>query len=585
MLSGVETQLFAGLLQQVGVLVAVAYALSRTTLGRRALGRLAARERVALTVVAAIMAIVGTYWGIEVNGALANTRVVGAMVAGLIGGPAAGLVAGLVGGVHRYFVGGFTALACGVSTTVEGLLGGLVRRWLGERAVTGWVGLIATAVAEVLQMVIILILARPLEDAIALVRIIALPMIIGNAVGVGLIMAIIRDTREQEDRVGALQAQKALDVANRTLPYLRAGFTHETAQRVAELIQAHAEVAAVSITDSDRILGFAGIGSDHHASGLPIRARVTREVLLSGRDRQVTRGEEVACQVPHCPLGPGVVVPLRDGERVIGTLHLYEEGRRARVRPVTVELALGLGQLLSTQIEVARLQSLAELAAQAELRALQAQINPHFLFNALNTVSVLCRLNPERSRQVIGLLSQYLRSSLRAADAEVSLQEELGYVEAYLSIEQTRFEGRLRYRLEIPPEDLVVKVPILSLQPLVENSVRHGLMPKPDGGEITVSARRVEDWLELEVADTGVGMDLTAPLAPKGHGIGLSNVRDRLRYLYGRDDLLTIESSPGRGTRIHLRVPWQAVEAEKAAPLPAAGKGGRLEHAASRGGR
>lgn len=575
-------RLFAELAKEIAVFAVIAFVFARTPLARRVLvGRLAWRERAAITVVATAMAVAGTYWGIWVNGALANTRVVGAMVAGLLGGPAAGLIAGLAAGTHRYFVGGFTALACGLSTTVEGLLAGWVRHRLQQRAISGLVGFATTFVAEILQMVIILAVARPLPQAWALVKVIAIPMVVGNAAGVGLLMAIIRDAQLQEERAGAAQAHMALAVARRTLPHFRSGFTPETARAAAEIILDETGVAAVAITDDRNILSYAGAGAEHQEPGQPISATAVQQALATGLPAATANARDAGCTPAHCPIGPGVVMPLRDGARVIGTLHLYQRGA-GPLSPLTEELARGTAQLLSTQAEVARLQSLAQLAVQAELRALQAQINPHFLFNALNTISALSRKDPARSREVIASLSHYLRSSLRTPGAEVTLAEELEYCEAYLTIEQERFGERLSFRFDVEPGMLECRVPVLSLQPLVENSVRHGLMPKTEPGQVVVKGRREAGWVVLIVADDGVGMAAdggpagAAPAAGalhQGHGIGLMNVRERLKFLYGSDDLLTVESRPGLGTTVTLRMPMSDV-APAGQQRPSAARGG-----------
>lgn len=545
--------LLRDLVQQIAVFVALAFVIGRLRLLRRLTGpRLGRREWLVLVAGCGLLSILGTYWGIEVQGALANTRVIGAVLAGLLGGPGAGLAAGLIGGLHRMSLGGFTAVACGVSTTVEGLLGGLVRARWGDRAASGAAAFATTAAAEALQMLIILALARPFGEAWALVQTIALPMTVANAIGAGLTMAIFQDSREFEERLAAAQAKTALDIANRTLPYLRSGLTRATAQKAAELIQAATGVAAASITDGRRILGYAGLGADHHQPGCPPWTEACREVLRDGERRAVN---DVRCTVPGCMLGGGVVVPLKAGDEVVGTLNLFERAPKP-VSPVTVELAAGLGQLLSTQMEIARLQAASELAAQAELRALQAQINPHFLFNALNTVAALCRRDPERARETIFLLSQYLRSSIRAGqNVLVTLEEELGIVQAYVAIEQARFGSRLKARFDVPAELLRAEVPILSLQPLVENGVRHGLMPLPAGGTVAVRARRQGTALVVEVADDGVGIAGAGQSA--GTGVGLSNVRERLRCLYGEHGRLAVDSAPGKGTRVELRMPYK----------------------------
>lgn len=558
--------LLVELVKEIAVYVAMAFFVARLgVLQRLAPQPLPPRQRLAVVAVCGGLCILGTYWGIWVQGALANTRVIGAVLAGFLGGPWAGLAAGLIGGLHRLSLGGFTALACGVSTTTEGLLAGLVKRRLGARPVPWVMALAVTAAAELLQMAIILLMARPFADAWALVRVIALPMIFANSIGAGLVMAIINDSREHQERVKAAQAKKALEIASRTLPYLRAGLTRETAQAVAEIIRGATGVAAASITDGQVILGYAGAGADHHTPGTPPLTAACREVLADGKMRVL---DNVGCAVAGCPLTSGVVVPLKTADdQVVGTLNLFQRGSQP-ISPVIVELAAGLGQLLSTQIEIARLQALSQLVVQAELRALHAQINPHFLFNALNAVAALCRRDPAEARQVVISLSQYLRSSIRAGDnAIVTLGEELEVVRAYLAIEQVRYGDRLRFAVQVPPDLLAARVPIFSLQPLVENSVRHGLMPKPAGGTVVIGARREGGSLVLWVQDDGVGMGAPAPRPGSGGGVGLRNVQERIRYLYGPAGSVAVASCPGEGTRVEIRLPLDLVEEKEVAAV------------------
>ena len=190
--------------------------------------------------------------------------------------------------------------------------------------------------------------------------------------------------------------------------------------------------------------------------------------------------------------------------------------------------------------------------AEAKLGALRAQLQPHFLFNALNTISVLMHEDVERADHVLLLLSQLLRRALDSAMAgEVALGDEIAFLEAYLEIEKARFDQRLHYRIEIEPGLLEARVPSLILQPLVENAVRHGLAGRVPG-LIVVSARHVGAHLELAVTDNGAGRADSAP-----DGVGLSNTRARLRLLYGQDHRFELEPATGGGLRALLCFPMR----------------------------
>ena len=208
-----------------------------------------------------------------------------------------------------------------------------------------------------------------------------------------------------------------------------------------------------------------------------------------------------------------------------------------------------------------REQELVELAATAQLAALRAQINPHFLFNSLNSIAQLIRADPDRAEACVERLAEMFRYVLRYGEKDfVPLAEELEMARAYLDIERARFGDRLRVETHVDPPSLQHLIPNLILQPLVENAVRHGLSRKRGGGTVRIDARLADGCLELSVGDDGLGMPDTALERVYEHGIGLRNLRDRLERLYGPAHLPQITSAPGSGTRVRLRLPLRPAE-------------------------
>jgi len=203
----------------------------------------------------------------------------------------------------------------------------------------------------------------------------------------------------------------------------------------------------------------------------------------------------------------------------------------------------------------AKLEDHQRLLMQARLEALSSQINPHFLFNTLNSISTLIRTNPEQARTMLARLSRILRRRLRNQDHFSPLRDELEFIEDYLSIELVRFGDKLRVVKDIDPSVLDVLVPSMLLQPLVENSIRHGLAAKVEGGTVTLRARRSGDRLLIQVEDDGVGIPEAELSGILNTGIGVSNVKERLKVLYNQDYRMLIDSQPGRGTRIEIEVP------------------------------
>jgi two-component system LytT family sensor kinase len=208
---------------------------------------------------------------------------------------------------------------------------------------------------------------------------------------------------------------------------------------------------------------------------------------------------------------------------------------------------------------------------EARLAALTSQINPHFLFNTLNSVSSLIRSNPEQARSVVYRLSSILRRLLRKTDNLTPLREELAFIDNYMTIEMVRFGEKLRFIKEIDPETLDRFVPSMLLQPLIENSIRHGLAPKVDGGMIRVRSYLADGRLHLVVEDDGVGIPETRLATLFEQGIGVSNVNERLKVLYGPDYRMWIDSKPGEGTRTGIEIPDVQVTNEAAQEVSAAG--------------
>lgn len=553
--------LFISLVERMSVVITLAFVLTRSRIFRKLLQEQATPyQQTLLIILFGLLGIFGSYTGIPVQDALANSRVVAPMVGGLFGGPLVGLFSGLIAGGHRYFLGGFTALACGVSTTVEGLLGGLIARIYPKRPLPWTVAFTAGFIAEGLQMLIILAMARPFTAAWSLVKVIAWPMMLVNAAGIALAVIIIQNVLQEEELAGAVQAQKALKIANKTLPYLRVGLNNVSARQTAMIIREITGFEAVAITAGDEILAHIGAGADHHRPGQRVLTNATLETLTTGKIQVAQSAHEIGCHNRECPLKAAVVVPLHSRGKVIGTLKLYHTRDNA-VGPLDLELAAGLGHLFSTQLELAEIDRQEQLLAKAEIRALQSQINPHFLFNALNTIMSVCRLDPEKARQLLGYLGDFFRRNLQHPDRPITLATEIEHVRSYLAIEKARFGSRLEVTIEVDPNVANYLLPPFTLQPLVENAVKHGLLPRREGGRITITAREVGDQAHITVSDNGVGINLEKVNrllngeADKGNNVGLVNVNERLRLLYGPEAGLRLNCNPEGGTRVEFFLP------------------------------
>ncbi len=357
----------------------------------------------------------------------------------------------------------------------------------------------------------------------------------------------------------AKQSHQILEIARKTLPYLRKGLNFESALEVVKIIHGDTDAIAVSITDRDTVLGFHGVGEDHHLVEKPILTRATKEAIETNTTRILTSKVEIGCPMVNCRLKAAIVVPLEKTGKAVGTLKFYYDNPK-NLTESRIAVVEGLAQLLSTQIELSELDRQKELAYHAELRALQAQINPHFLFNTLNTIIALIRTNPQKARRLLVQFSDFFRKSLEWKEGFITLAQELDYIATYLVLEKARFEDRLDINFDIDNEAQKCILPALTVQPLVENAIKHGFSADRPL-EISIVVRLNERDMHITVVDNGCGIceeELDQVLKfgyGKGSGVGLSNVNERLRSLYGEEYQVTLGSIEGVGTRVHLKVP------------------------------
>ncbi|UVI30130.1 sensor histidine kinase [Paenibacillus spongiae] len=571
------------MLERVGVLLIVVFLLSRMRSFRQIIhNEHGMKEKLLLVVVFGAFGIISNYTGIQVydghilsqvwqtevddGSAIANTRVLGVVLGGLLGGPLVGTGVGLVAGIHRLSLGGYTAVACGFSTIFAGIATGYIGSYLRRHGKnTPWRAVAIGIIMECIQMGIILLVARPFDAAFELVRIIGIPMIVINGFGTLLFMLIVQSIVQEEERTRALQTHKALRIADQTLPFFRQGLNPDSCREVAAIILRGTHADAISITDQHQVLAHIGAGSDHHIPMQSLSTQLTKNVLEQGRILKAKSREEIQCFHPNCTLQAAVVLPLKVHRKTVGTLKLYFT-HASHMNQVEQELAEGLGNLFSTQLELAEAELQSRLLKDAEIKALQAQVHPHFLFNAFNTISALCRTNPEQARKLLLQLSVFFRSNLQGArQMLIPLHKELEHLEAYLSLEKARFPGKYNVELHIEPSLEEVLIPPFTLQPLVENAVRHAF-PKSAAnrqGQIAVRAYEDDGRMVLITEDNGQG--ISSGLLPslgkqavssrEGTGTALYNICKRIEEIYGGEAVFQIESGEKAGTKVVIILP------------------------------
>jgi len=379
---------------------------------------------------------------------------------------------------------------------------------------------------------------------------VALGVVLGMVLAASLAAGwrLIRPPRVLDASGAAMQ--RAVHAATAILPHLRQGLTRESASSAAAPLRVLTGADAVAVVGGDALLAFDGAGADHHRAG-----DAPDELVPARREERVHVEPRLACAAPRCPLRSAIVAPLTVRGARVGTLvALYE--RPGRLRLEESRVVAEAAALVSAMVELSELEAQGERLARAELRALRAQISPHFIYNALAAVAAFIHSRPEEARELLIEFSEFIRYAFARQRPYVTLADELQYVEKYLRLEQARFGDRLRVRVQVDPEVLHAVVPVLSLQPLVENAVRHGVESRPEGGRVSIEGRDLGADVELRVSDDGEGIDAeraAEALAGRGPGIGLGNVHGRLQSTFGEGYGLAVEN--GTGTTVIMTLP------------------------------
>lgn len=387
-------------------------------------------------------------------------------------------------------------------------------------------------------------------------------LIIAGAIFLACV-AIIGYLLLNPDTIRAHQTNSMLRLSSEMVDIMAGGMTPEAAQDVCALLLPNTAAIAVAITDRESILGYLGYLESDNPQGAAIRTNATHEAIKDGLTRVIYSAEEIGLpetsNMRSNMIKAAIIVPLRLGHEIKGTLKFYYKSSR-RITETQKSIAQGFGELISTQIAAIEMEKQRELATSMELKMLQNQINPHFLFNTINTIASLIRTDPPKARILLREFAVFYRSTLENSQERIELEREIEQTQRYFMFEVARFgEDRLAMTVNIEGlEDMLV--PPFLLQPLVENAVKHAM---PAEGRLTVHIySKIEDNDALVcVADDGIGMDdatresIMHPHSQTGLGIAVKNVHDRMKGYYGLNAEMIVDSKLGTGTTITLRFP------------------------------
>lgn len=562
-------QLFQHLINNVGYILVVGFVISKLKIFRRTIQkeRFKRSDIILFSIIFSAFGIIGTYIGVDIYGAIANTRNIGVVIGGILGGPVVGIISGAVAGIHRVLIdlGGITSIPCGIATFLGGTISGMLYKYLPNTVYGSFtkrliknkrrlfVGILAGFITENLSMLLILLISKPSILAYDIVEKIYFPMVFVNAFGIALILIMMENQFEENENIAARQAKLALEIANKTMTYFR-NENENSYEKICDIIRESIGADAVSLTDRKYVLAHSGLGSDHHYKGQKIITNLTERVISTGDSEFCETKEDISCIYEECPLASGIIVPLKVQNVVIGTLKIYYK-KQKKIAFSDRILADGLSQLISNQLELKRIDELEKTANKAEIMLLQSQINPHFLFNALNTIVSLIRTSPNSARELIINLSNYLRYNIDLEDGLVSLERELDQVLAYVKIEVARFGDKLKFDYNVDMDISEIMIPSLIIQPIVENSIKHGFKNGCKKVNIDLNIYSLENDVVIEIIDNSGGIEDEVVKSIMSNtrkgGIGLINVNRRLSLLYGEG--LEINSIDG-GSNIKFKI-------------------------------
>lgn len=372
------------------------------------------------------------------------------------------------------------------------------------------------------------------------------------------------------DSVRARQTDAMLRLASRTLESMQEGLDRDSAQEICQQLLPSTAAIAVAITDKTQILGYAGYLETVNPTGSDIRTHATQATLDDGTSRVLFTNIDIGFpENENTTIKAAIIVPLVVRGDVCGTLKFYYRNAK-RISETQKSIAEGFGQLLSTQMAAAALEEQARLATAMELKALQNQINPHFLFNTINTIASLIRTDPNKARVLLREFAVFYRRTLENSDSLIYLSREIEQTVRYFTFEIARFgEDRVELNVSIDDECEAMMVPSFLIQPLVENAVQHAM---PSEGKLTIEiAGEVKgDDVVLRVTDDGTGMTEEArqgimhPEHTKGIGIAVKNVHDRIMGFFGPGSYMDVQSELGAGTTVTLFLEGCADRSRKA---------------------
>ncbi|WP_077214900.1 LytS/YhcK type 5TM receptor domain-containing protein [Bacillus dakarensis] len=532
----------------VALIILMTYPLIKHPSLQRAILRVAStEEKIFLGIYFGALSIIGALTGVTVfNGIGIQSHLIGPIVGGMIGGPVVGMVAGAIGGLYRLWMNNPTSLADFISLIATGLAGSLFYLTNRRKGFNLLKIYLYTLACEAFSILMIYILIEPHIIAEVYYSMIGINMLIINPVGVMLLVSLIKDIQYNQNLVGANYAEKSLEIAKHTLDILKDGFHEDSATKVAKFINHYIDgVIGVEIENKYTFHVFEGDVSCSNLFDQPFSYKsLNRQTyeMISENDLSVIRS------------------PLIINKTFIGYIGFYKW--TSHIVPTDIKMIEGITGLLSLQIQNTYLVEQEKLLIETEYKALKAQVNPHFLYNTLNAIKTMIRIDTTKAQGLIIKLGDFYRRSLSEHGDIIPFIEELKAIKVYWDIQQARFGNRIELDIHIDEELYNLPIPTFIVQPLVENAIIHGFTNTDEYHHLRIKiyGKVIDEQIHIDVMDNGKGfheeiIDCTNNLKKaKNVGIGLNNINRRLKSIYKNQHTFRISNTKD-GAKVSIVIP------------------------------
>lgn len=508
---------------------------------------------------------------VEPNSILFNLSIIVVSIAGLWGGVFSGIVVSVFASLYFAIIGGQGVLIYALTTiTVGGGFGYINKYFFKENLISPVYALFLGLIPPILYLTL-MGFRSDLFSAKVLLSI-GVPYIITVSIAIGIFTSIIHIIFKEEGNEIVLATNQAFSISEDALPILKYNTRIERSEALAKLLYERLKVSAIVITKQDEVIATTGLNRNYHKRGDRLQTSKTFEVLRTRKMRTIYFNQEQHCANHFCPYEAAIIIPIVEPNDRTSVIKLYFK-KANQISPVNKVIAQGIGQLFSIQLKVHASEQLKANILDAELRNLQAQINPHFLFNTLHLIASLFRVDPLRARNITIQLANFMRFNLGITSKSlIPLKEECEHLKAYLDIVEARFSNRIKinYYMDHSLNSASVFIPPSTIQPIVENSIQHGLGKTVVDGKINIRIEELDKRIVVSVMDNGVGFTEEAKQQViynqqsrnNFSGIGLYNVNHRLISLLDDQAKLSIENLPSGGSKVSFSIPNQSYGGE-----------------------